>query len=120
LAREILQVASLRGVTPEAFDGFNPNAYLPSAPAGAAEESLDALVVHNRKSAKTHSGIWRDLAVRKRPTEVDAQLGIVVTLAREAGIEAPITERLVELVHQIERGERPQSLATLDALALSS
>ena len=44
------------------------------------EFSLDALVAHNRRSAKSHSGIWRDLAVRKRPTEVDAQLGIVVTL----------------------------------------
>jgi hypothetical protein len=25
-------------------------------------------------------GIWRDLAVRNRPTEVDAQLGIVVAI----------------------------------------
>ena len=120
VAREILHVASVRGVTPESFDGFDPNAYLPNAPAGAAEASLDALVVHNRKSAKTHSGIWRDLAVRKRPTEVDAQLGIVVTLARESGIETPITQRLVELIHEIERGERPQSLATLDALKSAS
>ena len=44
-------------------------------PDPAAAASLDALVVHNRKSAKTHSGIWRDLAVRKRKTEVEAQIG---------------------------------------------
>ncbi|MEO7965383.1 MAG: 2-dehydropantoate 2-reductase [Gemmatimonadaceae bacterium] len=117
LAREILAVASARGVTPEAFNGFDPNAYLPDAPADAANDSLDALVAHNRKSAKTHSGIWRDLAVRKRPTEVDAQLGVVVTLGNEAGVPTPITTRLVELVHDIERGTRPQSLETLDALA---
>src|SRR4051812_16419367 len=55
LAREILAVAAARNVTPEAFDGFDPNAYLPTAAAGAAERSLDALVAHNRKSAKTHS-----------------------------------------------------------------
>jgi len=120
LAREILHVASVRGVTPESFDGFDPRAYLPSAQHGAAEASLDALVAHNRRSAKTHSGIWRDLAVRKRPTEVDAQLGIVATLAREAGIRTPITERLVELIHDIERGERPQSLRTLDVLHMPS
>ena len=42
LAREILAVAAARGVTPEAFDGFDPAAYLPDAPAGAAERSLDA------------------------------------------------------------------------------
>jgi 2-dehydropantoate 2-reductase len=117
LAREILAVAKARDVTPEAFDGFDPAAYLPSAAAGAAEKSLDDLVAHNRRSAKSHSGIWRDLAVRKRPTEVEAQLGIVATLGRESGVPTPLTSRLVELIHEIERGERPQSLDALDALA---
>jgi 2-dehydropantoate 2-reductase len=117
LAREILAVAAARNIHPESFDGFEPSAYLPSAPPGAAERSLDALVAHNRRSAKSHSGIWRDLAVRKRPTEVDAQLGIVVTLGAEAGVATPLTSRLVELIHEIERGARPQSLDALDALA---
>jgi 2-dehydropantoate 2-reductase len=117
LAREILAVALKRGVRPEAFDGFDPAAYLPDAPAGAAEQSLDHLVAHNRKSAKTHSGIWRDLAVRKRPTEVDAQLGIIVALGAEAGVPAPLTAAVVKLIHEVERGERPQSMETLDALA---
>ena len=117
LAREILAVAKARGVTPESFDGFDPSAYLPEAPVGAAARSLDDLVAHNRRSAKTHSGIWRDLAVRKRRTEVDAQLGIVVTLGKETGVATPLATRLVELIHDIENGARPQSLATLDALA---
>ena len=117
LAREILAVAAARGVRPEAFDGFDPAAYLPGAPAGAAEASLDQLVAHNRKSAKTHTGIWRDLAVRKRPTEVDAQLGIIVTLGRAAGIPVPLTTRLVELIHEVERGERPMGLPALQAIA---
>jgi 2-dehydropantoate 2-reductase len=117
LAREILDVAAARGVTPESFDGFDPAAYLPDAGADAASHSLDALVAHNRRSAKTHSGIWRDLAVRKRPTEVDAQLGIVVTLGAESGRATPLTARLVELIHDVEQGKRAQSLATLDALA---
>lgn len=117
LAREILAVALARGVHPEAFDGFDPGAYLPDAPAGAAEQSLDLLVAHNRKSAKTHSGIWRDLAIRKRPTEVDAQLGIVVSLGAAAGVATPLTSAVVTLIHEIERGERAQSLETLDALA---
>jgi 2-dehydropantoate 2-reductase len=116
LAREILAVAAARAVQPEAFDGFDPAAYLATAPAGAAERSLDALVAHNRRSAKSHSGIWRDLAVRKRPTEVDAQLGIVVTLGAEAGVPAPLTARLVALIHEIERGARVQSLEALDTL----
>jgi 2-dehydropantoate 2-reductase len=120
LAREILGVAAARGVHSEAFDGFDPAAYLTAAPAGAAERSLDALVAHNRRSAKTHSGIWRDLAVRKRPTEVDAQLGIIVSLGAESGVPAPLTARLVALIHEIERGERPQSLDALAALAATA
>jgi 2-dehydropantoate 2-reductase len=116
LAREVLAVADARGVTPEAFDGFEPAAYGPRATDGAASRSLDALVAHNRRSAKSHSGIWRDLAVRKRRTEVDAQLGIVVSLGREAGVATPLTARLVELIHDIENGVRPLSLDTLDAL----
>ena len=117
LAREILAVAAARSVRPEAFDGFDPTAYLPTAPDGAAVASLDALVAHNRRSAKTHSGIWRDLAVRHRPTEVDAQLGIVVTLGAEAGVPTPLTAQLVALIHEIERGQRPLAIDNLAALA---
>jgi 2-dehydropantoate 2-reductase len=117
LAREILAVARSRGVRAEAFDGFDPAAYLPDAAPGAAEQSLDQLVAHNRKSAKTHSGIWRDLAVRKRPTEVDAQLGLVVALGAEVGMAAPLTAAVVRLIHEIEQGVRQQSLEALDALA---
>jgi 2-dehydropantoate 2-reductase len=116
LAREILAVASARGVIPEGFDGFDPGAYAPDAPAGAAARSLDQLVAHNRRSAKTHSGIWRDLAVRKRRTEVDAQLGIVATTGQRAGVATPLTTRLVELIHDIENGVRAQSLDALGAL----
>jgi 2-dehydropantoate 2-reductase len=117
LAREVLAVAAARGVQPEAFDGFDPSAYLTTAADGAAQRSLDALVAHNRRSAKSHSGIWRDLAVRKRPTEVDAQLGIVVALGTEAGVPTPLIARLVALIHEIERGARLRSLDALDALA---
>ena len=116
LAREILAVAQARRVTPESFDGFDPNAYLPTAGRAEAERSLDALVVHNRKSAKTHSGIWRDLAVRKRRTEVDAQLGIVVTLGQQLGVPTPLTARVVELIHEVEQGVRPQAVETMDSL----
>ncbi|NJD11370.1 MAG: 2-dehydropantoate 2-reductase [Gemmatimonadetes bacterium] len=120
IAREILAVAAARGVRPAPFDGFDPNAYRPDAPASSAERSLDALVAPNRKSAKIHSGIWRDLVVRKRPTEVDAQLGIIVELGLAAGVPAPLTARLVALIHEVERGERPLALENLTALAEGS
>jgi 2-dehydropantoate 2-reductase len=117
LAREILAVARARGVVTEAFDGFDPAAYEPGAPAGAADKSLDALVAHNRRSAKSHSGIWRDLAVRKRATEVDAQLGIVAKLGRETGVPTPLTIRVIEMIHEIERGTRQLSSDNLTLIA---
>jgi 2-dehydropantoate 2-reductase len=117
LAREVEGVAVARGVRLEAFDGFDPAAFLPQASAAAAAASLDALVAFNRRSAKTHSGIWRDLAVRKRKTEVEAQLGPVAAFGAAKGIPTPITHRLIELIHDIEESRRPLDWASLDALA---
>ncbi len=116
LAREVMRVAAARDVRPEAFDGFNPRAFGSTALDADARDSLDRLVAFNRASAKSHSGIWRDLAVRKRKTEVDAQIAPIVTLGAEAGVDAPLVRRLVELVHDVEEGRRPQSWETLDAL----
>ncbi len=116
LAREVEGVAVASGVKLEAFDGFDPAAFLPKASEAAAAASLDALVAFNRRSAKTHSGIWRDLAVRKRKTEVEAQLGPVAKAGAARKIPTPLTSRLIELIHDIEDGRRPLDWATLDEL----
>ncbi|PNY82946.1 2-dehydropantoate 2-reductase [Deinococcus koreensis] len=110
LGREVMRVALAHGVTPEAFNGFDPAAFLPGAGDAQAHASLDDLVAFNRRSAKTHSGIWRDLAVRKRRTEVDAQVGWVVHFGDQHGVPTPLNALLVELIHDIENGRR-----TLDA-----
>ena len=117
LAREAMAVAAARGVRPEAFDGFDPMAFSPEASDAEARASLDALVRFNRGSAKSHSGVWRDLAVRKRQTEVDAQIAPIAMLGDEVGVDTPLTARLVELIHDVEAGTRPQSWATLEALS---
>ncbi len=116
IAREVMSVATAQGITPEAFNGFNPHAFMPDADEAVALASLDDMVAHNRKSAKTHSGIWRDLAVRKRRTEADAQLGPIVTFGAASGVPTPLTAKTIELVHEIEEGQRPLQLANLDEL----
>jgi 2-dehydropantoate 2-reductase len=113
LAREVVGVAAARGVELEGFDGFDPQAFSQGAPGGAAEKSLDDLVSFNRVSAKSHSGIWRDLAVRKRPTEVDAQLGPVVRLGEEVGVATPLSGELIHQIHEIEVGSRKQEWVNL-------
>jgi 2-dehydropantoate 2-reductase len=116
VAREIMAVAAKRGVKPLGFNGFEPMAFMPGAPESAARKSVADLAEYNRHTAKTHSGIWRDLAVRKRKTEVDAQIAVVTPLAREVGLATPVLDRLVELIHDIEDGRRQQSWETLDRL----
>ena len=115
-AREAIAVAAARGVTPRGFNGFDPAAFAPGGSAAAVAASMDAMVAFNRRSAKSHSGIWRDLAVRKRRTEVDAQLGPVVEQGAAAGVPTPVTRRLIGLIHAIEDG-RPLARANLDELA---
>ena len=116
IAREVLAVAAAQGVTPEPFDGFDPTAFAPDAPAIVTEASLDGMVAFNRRSAKTHSGVWRDLAVRKRKTEGEAQLGPIVALAAESGSSAPLTARILQLVREVEEGKRTLGRANLDLL----
>jgi len=116
IAKEVLRVARARRITPEGFNGFDPRAFAPDADRAVAERSLDEMVAFNRRSAKTHSGIWRDIAVRKRRTETDAQLGPIVAIGSEVGIPTPLVSRLIELMHEVEDRRRPQSHETLDLL----
>ena len=120
LAREVMRVAEALGISPEPFDGFDPAAFRPAAPDPGARESLDRLVAFNRGSAKTHSGVWRDLAVRKRKTEVDAQIAVIAEMGEEVGVPTPSIRRLVDLIHDVEHGRRQQGWETLEALGCSS
>jgi 2-dehydropantoate 2-reductase len=117
LAGEVMAVARAEGITPEGFNGFDPSAFLPGAARARITRSIDAMVTHNRASAKSHSGIWRDLAIRKRRTEVDAQIAIIAETAERHQLRVPLIRRLVALVHEIEDGKRELDLANLDRLA---
>jgi 2-dehydropantoate 2-reductase len=116
LGREVMAVARARGVTPVGFNGFDPAAFMPEASHAQSQASIAALAEFNRHTAKTHSGIYRDLAVRKRKTEIDQQIGVIVDLARDAGVRTPVLARLIELIHDIEAGRRPLSIATFRRL----
>ena len=120
LAAEVLAVARAEGVTPLGFNGFDPVAFGPGGDAGARAASYEAMVAHNRGSAKSHSGVWRDLAVRKRKTEADAQFGPILARAEAHGLQVPLTRRLVEVVREVEQGDRPQAWATMMSLSETS
>jgi 2-dehydropantoate 2-reductase len=94
LAEEVLAGAAAH---PEPFDGFDPS---------DLDGSIDRLVAFNRRSAKTHSGIYRDLAVRRRPVEPLLE-----------GIGGPLVARTMDLVREIEAGRRRCEVANLELLA---
>jgi 2-dehydropantoate 2-reductase len=116
LGREVMAVAHRRGVVPVGFGEFEPADFLPGAAPERARQVIAWLADYTAQSAKTHSGIHRDLAVRKRKTEVDPQIGIIGALGREAGIATPGLDRLVGLIHDIEDGRRPMAYATFEEL----
>jgi 2-dehydropantoate 2-reductase len=95
LAQEVLAASP---VPVEPFDGFD---------ADDLDGSIDRLVEFNRRSAKTHSGIYRDLMVRRRPTEKSML----------TAIEGPLLQRTLELITEIEEGRRTCEVANLDLLA---
>ncbi|MCW3477158.1 ketopantoate reductase family protein [Limobrevibacterium gyesilva] len=109
LGREAVEVALAEGVDPQGFNGFDPRAFMPNAPMDAARACVEAMVAFNRPNAKTHSGVWRDLAVRKRRTEIDVQIAPIAEIGARHGIACPTVAKLVAMIHEIEDGKRPMS-----------
>jgi 2-dehydropantoate 2-reductase len=119
LAGEVVAVADARHVRMEVFDGFDPTVFRPGAvPDAAAIAAAWAGQNHYWTSHKnTRTGIWRDLAIHKRRTEVDRLVGPVIEMARERGIATPGLSRLYAIIKEIESSTRPLGLHNLDAIA---
>ena len=77
---------------------------------------MEVIAAHYRAHTKTKTGIWRDLAVRRRKTEVGALLGGTVTKADGLGLAMPLTERLIAMIEDLETGRRVMSWANVDEL----
>jgi len=119
IGREIVLAAKAAGVAPVGVDGFDAAAFA-AGDAAKIRTSCDAMAEHYRHSAKTRSGIWRDLAVRKRKTEVEALLAPVIAAGQEHGIAMPTVERLAAMIAEMEGGKRDFSTENLAKLAGNS
>ena len=113
LGAEAVSVALAEGVEPRGFNGFDPAAFRPGATEAEARASIKAMVAFNRPSAKTHSGVWRDLAIRKRRTEVDVQIAPIAEIGARHGLPCPAIRKLVSLIHEAEAGQRALDDANL-------
>ncbi len=70
-----------------------------------------------RGAIKDKTGMWRDLRVKRRKTEVDMQPGAVVELGRRESIPTPVNAAVVQVIHQIESGNRGMDWDNLDEIA---
>lgn len=120
LFREGVEVAEAAGITLEALieHAFDPPRLVRAAPQDAIPV-FDQMADCFKDHVKVYSGPWRDVAVRKRPTEVDYIIGPIVEKGKKYNVPTPLNDRLVELVKEVERGQRPQddvNLIELEAL----
>jgi 2-dehydropantoate 2-reductase len=108
LVGEGLAVADKAGVRVAPFDEFDP-AWYRAALGGdeaARQRAMGAIAAHYRAHTKTKTGIWRDLAVRKRKTEVDGQLGVLAGKGESLGVTMPLTRGLAAIIRDLEDGRR--------------
>lgn len=119
---EVVDVARAQGIALENIHGFEPKIFDRHNPDLIAETNalFERWAEEGRTAIKRHMGIHRDIAVRKRRTEVDFQVAPVVERGTALGVPTPYCSRLVEMIHEIESGVRPHdwsSIAELSELA---
>jgi 2-dehydropantoate 2-reductase len=116
LASEMVAVAVSQGVVPRAFDGLEPAAFAAGASENAARRSMQAMAALLVGSPKTHSGMWRDIAIHRRQTEVETQIGPVLQIAARNRIRVPALKRLLTMIRSIETHQIAQSDALIPQL----
>ena len=98
--------------------GLQPGKVLGVEAKALAEGDEEALATAMEGHGATYASMLQDLE-RGALTEVDVIVGAVVGKGREQGIPTPLHERVTELIHAAERGERspsPDALAELERL----
>jgi 2-dehydropantoate 2-reductase len=121
LCGEVVATADAAGVACEPFDGFDPNVFRPGAAADPA--AIAASWDGQRRYWGAHgpgaqrTGVWRDLAIHRRKTEIDEMVGAVRAVARDKAVATPLLDALVAMVHEVEAGTRALGPENLDELA---
>jgi 2-dehydropantoate 2-reductase len=96
--------------------GLHPGKVLGVEAQALAEGDDEALATAMKGHGATYASMLQDLE-RGALTEVDVIDGAVVVKGQECGIPTPLHERVTELIHAAERGERRPSAEALGDLA---
>jgi 2-dehydropantoate 2-reductase len=118
LVREVALTARVHGVVITPADGIDPASFVDADDLEDATRWKGQITAWGNYTTK-RTGIWRDLAVRHRPTEVSAQLNPVLDIARSHGLPIPGLTGLLELIGKVEAGICPLGMETFLQLARS-
>ncbi len=98
----VLRIALAEGVRPMPFQAFDPQAFLGDQ--ASADACLAAIIRGRAGAGKLYSGVWRDVMVRRRPTEVAWQLGPVVAAGERHGLPVATLRALIAAIGRVENG----------------
>jgi 2-dehydropantoate 2-reductase len=118
IAGEVAAIATADGTRCEEADGFDPKTFAAEVvDPEAADASWHAQLSFWRDRSDKRTGIWRDLTVRHRSTEVGPMYGPVLERASRHGIAAPRLRWLVGQYRAAEAGELALGWENLDLFA---
>lgn len=113
---EAVKVADAVGVTLEPFVPFDPDTFREPIEQERLNQFFNTVATRFEGRIKQHTGIWRDLRVRRRKTEVDWLTGEMIRRGEELGISPVVNKHLVRMIHEIEEGQREQGWENLTEL----
>jgi 2-dehydropantoate 2-reductase len=114
LVAETVAAADAMGVRLITLHGFDPGAFRPERRSAADVREALAAVAGSFNPLQQRTGIWIDLAVRKRKTEAEPQLGRLVAEAARRGVAMPLNRAVLELITEMESGRRSFAWENLD------
>ena len=115
---EVYTVAMTQTATLLPIGVFDPMMFAPGDDYETrATSAVLAVGEDMRGRIKDKTGMWRDLRVKRRKTEVDMQPGNVVEIGKREGIPTPVNAAVVQVIHEIEDGERGMGWDNLNDIA---
>lgn len=114
LAAETVAAADAMGVSLIELHGFDPNSLRPERRTPAAVERALASIAASFNPLQQRTGIWIDLAIRKRKTEAEPQLGRLVAEGARHGVSMPLNRAVFEIITEMEGGRRSFAWENLD------
>ncbi len=114
LVAETVAAADAVGIRLIELHGFDPARLRFGVRASADLDRALESVASSFNRHQQRTGIWIDLAIRKRKTEAEPQLGRMIAEARRAGIAMPRNEAVFELITEMENGQRGFAWENLD------